>query len=292
MGLLAKIKQMFSSNIVYTHDENDVVVLYNNKSTKLKVGSYIVIENDCTAMIAYRNNITDYLFGKGKYKVASEDMPKLFLRGASGKKEGARNIKVDLYFVNNNLVERFNFASSRHFVIRSRQYGRIGGQVEGICKLHITSPRALFDWLYIIKRKFKNGKIDKIIGEQIGNAVCRALEKSKIDIKDIVLKNTNINEFLNVELENTFEDLGFEIKDVYLKGIQFDAKVQDKIDAIISKSYESVDKRETRRITVTTVGEDISEAQPAINSQICSKCGKEYSNEFDFCPYCGNKNIK
>ena len=296
MGLLAKLKQMFSSNIVY-NSENDaeIGVLYKNKATKLKKGSYIVIEDKSTAVIVFKNSIMDYLYGKGKFKVAPEDMPRLFEKAVNERNEEDNTIKVDLYFIKSTSVDKFIFGSSKPFLIKSRDYGRISGQVDGMCDVTITNVKDLFHWLFLIKRHFKSGKIDEIISETIGNAICKAIERSKIDIKDIVLKNANINEYLNIELENAFEDLGFGVKNIYLKGMQFNAKVQDKINAIIQREYEKIDKTQTKYITINTLvgGEEEKElVLPDENvGVICQNCGKELDPKFEFCPYCGNKNI-
>ena len=295
MGFLARLKQMFSNNIVYKDSvDSDLGVLYKNKAVKLRVGAFIVIEDDCTCAIVYKSNITDFLYGKGKFSITSEDMPKLFKK-VELKNAEPKDVKAELYFIKATTKKCFVFASSRPFIVRSREYGKIVGQVEGLCEVTITNAKDFFNWLFLIKRHFKNGKIDAIVSEQIGNAVSRAIEISRVDIKDIVLKNTNINDYLNIELEDTFEKLGFAVKNFYLKGMQFNSKTEDKINAIIERNYEKMDKQETKYITVTTRAEremnvnDKSVLDNENNSTICTNCGKMVDKYYEFCPHCGTR---
>ena len=298
MGLLAKLKQMFSSNIIYNpEDDIDLGVLYKNKTTKLKKGAYILIEDKATCIVVYKGNITDYLHGKGKFRIAKEDMPKLFARAVNQKNESDKIIKADLYFIKSTAVNKFLFFSEQMFV-KSREYGKISGKVEGLCSVTVTSVQDLFAWLFMIRRKFKTGRIDQIIAEQIGNTVCKAIEKSKIRVKELVLRNGSINDFLNIELETAFESIGLQVKNFELKGIQFHKKVQDKIDGIIQREYEKIDKNQVKYITVsmdsnssTTTSEEELILPNENSDAVCHHCGKKIDKGFGFCPYCGSSRL-
>ena len=296
MGFLAKLKQMFSSNIVYNSEEDvDLGVLYRNKTTKLKKGAFVLIEDKATCIVVHKGEITDFLYGKGKFRIAQEDMPKLFARAVTPKNEKEKIIKADLYFIKATAVEKFVFFSGKPFIIKSREYGKVSGNVEGLCSVTVTSVQDLFNWLFMIRRHFKTGKIDQIIAEQIGNTVCRALEKAKINVKDMVLRNANVKEYLNIELENAFEPIGLEVRDFDLKGIQFHKKFQDKINAIIQREYEKIDKNQTKYITINMNSAETSSEEkeeelilPNENSDIvCHNCGKSMDRGYRFCPHCG-----
>ena len=286
---------MFSSNIVY-NSENDVLlgVLYKNKATKLKKGAFIVIEDKATCVIVYKSNIMDFLYGKGKFRIANEDMPRLFEKIETTKDKDSKFVKTELYFIKATQVDKFMFCSDRAFKIKSREYGKITGWVEGLCSITITSVKDLFDWLFMIKRKFKNGKIDDIISEQIGNAVCKVIEKSKLDVKDIILNNTNINELLNIELANSFEDLGFEVKNFNLKGIEFHRKVQEKVNAIIQREYEKVDRTKTKYMTISSMAGHVETESELVlenenSNKVCTNCGEVLDGGYEFCPHCGSR---
>lgn len=298
MGFLAKLKQMFSNNIIYKEPEDvNLGVLYKNKAVKMRVGAYLVVEDDCTCVVVYKSSITDFLYGKGKFRIGSDDMPKLFKKALTPKNPDPKDIKAELYFIKSTVKKCFVFASSRPFIIRSKDYGKIVGQVDGLCEVVITNAKDFFNWLFLIKRHFRNGVIDSIVSEQIGNAISRAIESSKVDIQDIVLKNVNINDYLNIELENTFDDLGFAVKNIYLKSLQFNSRTEEKINAIIERNYEKINKTETKYITVTTRAEreDGAETVRELNLEnensdiICHNCGKLVDRGYGYCPYCGSK---
>ncbi len=297
MGFLARLKAMFSHNIVYTPSaDEELAVLYKNKTVNLKVGSYIVIEENANCAIVYKGGITDYLYGKGKYRVDRNDLPRLFDAVVTEKNPDPKFIPAELYFVKCNMVERFNFASTKPFIMRSADFGKVVGQVEGVCNITITSIRDFFHWLFLIRKKFKTGRIDMIVSEQIGNLICKVVEKSKLDIKDIVLKNVNLNEYLNMEIYDSFEALGFEIKDVAIKGMEFKKGMQEKINALIQREYERVSKANKKYITISSAGEVMTEEGrretsnvPNVATTICHNCGGRYNIMCDYCPYCGTK---
>jgi len=297
MGFLAKLKAMFSHNIVYTpSNDEELAVLYKNKSVNLRVGSYIVIEENATCVIVHKGVITDYLFGKGKFRVDRNDLPRLFDAVQSGKNPDRKDIPCEVYFVKANKVEKFAFASSKPFIVRSAEFGKVVGQLEGVCNITITSVRDFFAWLFMIRRHFKTGKIDMIVSEQIGNLICKVIEKSKIDIKDMVLKNINMNEYINMEIIDSFEALGFEISDVALKGMQFKKSIQEKINAMLQREYEKVSKLNKKYITISSNGEVVTEdSERAYNNvhnvttTTCNECGGRYSIICEHCPYCGAK---
>lgn len=297
MGFLAKLKAMFSNNIVYTPSKDEeLAVLYKNRSVDLKVGSYIVIEENATCAVVYKGTVMDYLYGKGKFRVDKNDLPRLFDAAITEKNPNPRTIGAELYFVKSNDVEKFAFTSTKPFVIKSRDFGKVSGLLEGWCTISITSIRDFFSWLFLIRRHFKTGKIDSIVSEQIGNLISKVIEKSKLDIKDIVLKNINLNEYINMEIVESFDALGFQIKNVCLKGLTFKKGTQEKINALLQREYEKVSKTATKYITISSSGEAITEASeragsnmPSITSITCAKCGGSYSKVYDFCPYCGAK---
>ena len=297
MGLLARLKAMFSSNIVYTPSKDEeLAVLYKNKTVDLKVGSFVVIEENATCVVVYKGQITDYLYGKGKFRVDKNDFPRLFDSAITEKNPNPNTIPVQLYFVKATDVEKFVFQSTKPFIIRSRDFGKVSGQLEGLCTVTIINVRDFFSWLFMIRKHFKTGKIDNIVAEQIGNLICRVIEKSKLDIKDIVLKNINLNEYINMEIIDSFESLGFAIKGVSLKGMMFNKSAQEKINALIQREYEKVSKTNTKYITISSSGEVVSDVVgqsynnvPNIATITCPKCNGSYSKVYDFCPYCGAK---
>ncbi len=256
MGLIAKLKKMFSNNIIYSSENlGDFGGLYLDNSTKLKVGSSIVIEDNTIGVVAYKGEVRDYIHGKGKFRVDERDLPHLFEKAITKKNPEPKKIKADLYFINTNPIEKFGYLGENSFLVRSKTLGKVKGCVEGVCTVQLVSVRNLFDWLFLIKTKWRVGAIERIISREIGNAVARVIEKSKVDIEDIILKKVNINDCINTFLENAFDDLGFKVSNVELIGIEFDKKVQPKVNALIMQEYERVTKSETKYITIDTTVE-------------------------------------
>ena len=217
-------------------------------------------------------------------------MPNLFKSVISKKNKSPKSIKAKLYFVKIGFVDRFVFQSNCNFVLKSADYGKIVGGVEGICKINIINIRDFFDWLFLNKRDFKVGEIDDLVSAEIGNLICKVLEKSKIDIREIVLRHHNLNEYLDMELNGVFDKLGFEIKDIEVKGMEFNSKSKEKIDAILQRQYERLDRTETKYVTLTTVnGENKIESFVETNTdyKTCRNCGNLLQGEYDFCPHCG-----
>jgi len=256
MGIIAKLKHMFSNNIVYNSDNLiDLGGLYRDKSTKLKLGSSIVIEDKSVAVISYRGALLEYLHGQGKFRVDKTDMPHLFEKIVTKKDPDPKKVNVDLYFINTNPIVKFGYMGDKSFVVKSKKLGKVTGMVEGVCTLQITNVRNLFDWLYMIRTKWRVGSIEKVISREIGNIISRIIERSKVAVEDIVLKKVNINECINSAIENSFEDLGFKVNEVELIGITFNNKIQPKINALIMQEYERTARAETKYITIDTTVE-------------------------------------
>ncbi|MBQ4558447.1 MAG: SPFH domain-containing protein [Clostridia bacterium] len=291
MGFLSALKQMFSNNIVINPDEyEDVTTLYDGRAVKLKIGANVVIENKATLVVVYKNKPRDIISGKGKYRITEDNFPELFK--CINLSKNPKRIKAKLYFVKSGLIEKFPFASSQNFMVKSKDLGRISGGVEGICKVSINDVKDFMHWLFSIKRSFNVGEIDYLLSCKIGDVISKIIEKSKIDIREIVLRNHNLNEYLNVEVVDIFEKLGFEIKDIEVKGMEFDKKSKYKIDAILERQYERIDKTKSKYMTLTTAnGDNVMEIARDIEVDMCKcpSCGKEFDTNFDFCPYCGKR---
>lgn len=102
--------------------------------------------------------------------------------------------------------------------------------------------------------------------ELVGNKADEMIQITKIK-KDIhALKQGN---------NQDFQEIGKLMYNMYLKGTVHDPEIMDICDAI-----------SLREDKITEYKKDISDIK---GERLCPNCGKYYSDDMVFCPYCGEK---
>lgn len=324
MGLINYFKKLFNKNIECGAElDGQLIYLFPSSGRIVHINRNIIIPDGYNAVFVVKDKITDVMY-PGKHKMDEQTLPQTFNRLNYIKKirngKVIRKFKGDVYFVSMNTFRNFNFSSDIPFIIRSHEFGKVKGKCEGACEFTITDSRYAISYLKQSYAYLKKGVAENDFGKIIGNEINRKLERSKMDLLDILNNVSVANDYLGDELNNCFDDIGFRVKDVKLVAIDFDKRIQKKVGDylanknLVEKKFSQMEfqkmstneidnpilKSNNQRNMVAEINPEAQSYFEPKNSSaiqnsnvsgncrvICKYCGFEFGDNFNFCPNCG-----
>lgn len=300
-------KTLFNKNIECVDKiKNNLIYLYPKRT--IYVGKTILVPNDTVAVFVYKDRVSDVL-SAGKHIINESSLVETFERMNGGafkrKKNGLfktiKKFNADIYFVS--LLEEayFPFFSDIPFVFKTKEFGKVSGYASGMCNIKMFKPELLIERLLDIYAYLKKGVFEKETGFIIGNVVNKILEKINVDFANILFHTEEVGNYINGEIEYSFDNLGFRVTKVDIESMQFGKKQQLKINEYIAKTklqstdFElgnfSIDKEVLdykKESNGKIVGNESAELSFMLNNSTkCKYCGAEAGDIFKYCPVCG-----
>ncbi len=312
MGLISKLKDLFNKNIECGIDGDMHIVFPLKKKKYVYLKKNIIVRDDFSCIIVYKNKITDVL-NPGKYKVNQENLPELFdsANMHKKKKKGVGRLRVDIYYINKKEFKDFYFVSDSPFVSKSNELGKVKGCLQGTCVLRVIDSEQLIRCILAKFTKPKIKGINDLIALWIGNVVNKKIKKLKISPNELLTNAKSLEGVLNSELEDAYDKQGLFIKQVKLKAVNFSKRYKKKVGEYMARHRKMVRNGVTgeSRIrpfqytasqpvkTPTMVTHITTEQKRVVDTakshtqfkpfKICDRCGQENSIESKICNNCG-----
>ncbi len=236
--MFGRLFRWLSNNIVPSGEiDRYFVYAYPLKHNKLKVNVSLDVPQGFQVVVVHNGKITDVV-SSGKHRVNGSTMPAIFQKLNLGKANKYGNykkkFKANVYYVNLKTFTSFSYTSNNAFYLRSEKFGRIRGYSEGICNVRIDSAEEVIKFLLRYANNVKPHHVQREIGNLIGNAVNKCLEKSKLHFSDILLRPEKLDEHLNHAVGNMVNEYGIVAEEVKLHSLQLTKKIQKKVNEFLS----------------------------------------------------------
>lgn len=296
MNIFVGIKELFNKNIDCGEDMNNHIVFFLKNKKYLYLNKNIIVRDGSVCVVVYKRKVRDVIL-PGKYKISEQVIPVTYAKAKVDKqnKKGAnvRRIRTDLYFVNVNEFNGFDFDSKDAFVLKSKDFGRIKGFSQGLCTLRVLDAGVLIKTLLNNRGRIKNKDVSGEIGVIVGNRINKRIQKDKITIDMIFHNHERINSILNTGLEDAYDNVGLFVKNIKLKAMNFSKSSQKKINKylvankklvnasnIVNANW-SIKSGESATVTRTSISAmQNTQKNPNVQTfKICHRCGfKNFSH--------------
>lgn len=320
MGLISKLKSMFSKNIDCSAELNDNLVhFFTTSGRKVRLGTSIVVKDGYSAVIVCKDRVTDVLT-EGKHKLDNSTIPvtfktmKLYKIDEHG--NSPETFKCDFYFVNKGFLHNFAFTSDRPFYRKKDPLGRVEAYCEGSATINVDSPAKLITYLLVDHAYIKDKTATNEISLEIGNMVNKKLEKIDLTFEQILKNGKYVNEFINADIISSMEYMGINVCNIVVDSINMSSKLQKKVgisqqtNAITSPELQSnmqfnqvevggrgvqmdlngeISLGDAPFIQETGAVQPINEVNEHSVYKTCAFCGQTIKNTARFCEYCGNR---
>lgn len=302
MGILSTLKNLFNKNIECEENMNNHIVFLLNKKKYLYLNKNIIVRDGTNCVVVYKSKVSDVIL-PGKYKITEQIIPETYRRAKIDKlnKKGkkVKKIRVDLYFVNIEQYKDFSFSSDESFMIKTKEFGRLKGQVSGLCNLRVFDSALIVKSLISETGKENNKDVFYDIGLWIGNKINKKIEKNKISLETIFNNNSYLNTILNTDLEDAYDNIGLYVNNLKVKAINFPKKYQKKLNSFLLLHKKFLTPNliyNPKNLQPENINDSVTVHQSKINSNLNNtmQTSKNSLNlyEFKVCPKCGFKNIK
>ncbi len=324
MGLISKLKSMFSKNIDCSSELNDAPVhFFTTSGRKVNLGTSIVVKEGYCAVLVCKDKVTDVLY-EGKHKIDNSTIPqtfkllKLYKIDENGKSK--TSFKCDFYFVNMRFMYNFPFSSDIPFRRRKDPAGNIEAYCEGAVTLKIDTPIKLINYLLIDHAYIRDAKAQKEIGLEIGNMVNKKLEKIKLTFEQILTSGKYVNEFINADITTSMDFMGASVSNIVVNAINMSSRLQKKMQLsnALPPEASQKDKVSMEKPVAVEVGGKVEGISMNINEEImlqgfdnnrefnesmfkdvvqkdsnslkqCEVCGEMIKSTAKYCEFCGSK---
>ena len=315
MGLLAKLKNMFNKNIDCSKELEGVFFHAILMSRPINIGSNIIVKEGYQALFVCKNKVMDILEA-GKHKLDNSTIPYTFRRLKLYKisKHGnmPKKFKCDIYFISKEKISNFEFSSSQPYISKSKIFGKVFANCEGMCNFVIDQPKKLIEYLLLELAYVKNERAKTEISNIIGNAINEVLEKCPLNFESILTEVEDVGLYINTNINKKLEFCGLSCDMVKMNSMRVPAKLQKKIDEYLQMQKEYKDQfLESAQFQLNEVfktlemGENpnIKKKDPAQEEKIpaylnreelarypkkqCLFCGEYINQKAKYCEFCG-----
>lgn len=243
MGFFAKIKNMFLSTITVSPKMTDEFIFaHTYKKTKYKVNKHIEVPVDWCAVFVCGERACDIL-ETGPHILNFNSIPNTFNKnkmdkvGKNGKTK--KKFSADIYFVNMKKFRNIEFITGRKFVIKTMQFGKVKGYVEGCLTMRMLDIETFFRLILMEVPYIKNGYAQRFVMGLVGETINTFMTVSKMDFGDMLVKHREFVQTLSEYVAPRLEECGIEISNLDITSIDLPKKTQLLVNDYITKYKES-----------------------------------------------------
>ena len=235
MGLISKIKGLFRKEEISVDEKSgNKLITIANPSGIIKVGQSLVVNEGFVAVIVAKGKVCD-IYSKGEYKLETGYMQKAskVRKLAKADKNGnfKKKFKGIIYFVNLREFENLDFESYNGINVKEKKLFSTYVLMYGKFSCKIFNPQK---FLNILIKEYYNIN-DEITTKQlalwVGECVDKFVDNKKLTFKYFYLKDIKtISDGLFEYAKKMFQDIGVEICAINLEKVEYDKRLNRKIE--------------------------------------------------------------
>lgn len=217
MGILSKLKQIFSNDITFdTSSATGVVTPVKVKGGKIKLDSKVVVPEGFGFALGHNGKVLD-CFSTGEYFLSVSTLPvcckKLKIHKIDKNGKMKKSFKAETYFVKTSPFE-FSFSSLEKAELGQQKTGifKVGLSCKlSLCVMNLSTfmSSLLDEYSYL-----KNGEAEKLLRIFTSEYVVHILNKYNFSLFEFVNINSEIESTLKSELGQKFEKIGLKLLDI------------------------------------------------------------------------------
>lgn len=218
MGILSKLKQIFSNDITFDPSSaTGVVTPVKVKGGKIKLDSKVIVPEGFGFALGHGGKVLD-CFSSGEYFLSVSTLPvcckKLKIHKIDKNGKMRKSFKADTYFIKTTPFE-FSFSSLEKAELGQAKTGifKVGLSCKlNLCVMNLSTfmSSLLDEYSYL-----KVGEAEKLLRIFTSEYVVSILNKYNFSLFEFVNINEEIETTLKGELGQKFEKIGLKLLDIY-----------------------------------------------------------------------------
>lgn len=306
MGLIKKIKQMFSKNIDCADKlEGKLFYFYTFKSRVVAVGANIIVPEGYKAVFVCKDKVTDVV-PSGKHAISAINLPRTFKRLKIEKsiKKGKKikNFLADVYYFSIEEAVNAKFSSYNPYRGVCDRLGKVKAHSEGSFNITIVDPELLLSYLLLERAYITEELFLDLLAGIVGDYVNKVLQTSEKTFYDLISNPKYCEKYINEQLchYNYFDDLGISINNIKIDFLKVSKKLKEKVQEEMQNQKKFTIElndyslmKEEAELPIFNDNENSGSLNKNINIQDnskieCQYCGKQINSTARFCEHCGS----
>jgi len=306
MGLIKKIKQMFSKNIDCSDKlDGKAFYFYTSKSRTITIGANIIVPDGYRALFVYKNKVTDEV-GAGKFAISAINLPRTFkklkIEKRLKKNKKFKNFQSDVYYISMEQLTNLKFSSYTPYKGVCDRLGKVKAHSEGYFNIKIVEPDKLLNYLLLERSYITEELFLDLVGGMVGDYVNKVLNTCEKSFYDLISNPKFCEQYIEEQLltYNYFDDLGIRVDNIKIDFLKVSKKLKAKVEEEMQNQRKfaielndfHIEKEPVKQPTIDRNYEEDEQINQKSSQQNfkrkCPYCNGQINLTARFCEHCGS----
>ncbi len=197
-------------------------------SGDFRLGSQVIVRESQSAVF-YRDGKALDTFGPGRHTISTNNIP--ILIGLLGPLfRGQTPFKAEVYFVNMREFLEMNFGTPHPITLRDPDLGMVRLRAFGNYRIQIADPQLFVNNIVGTQGLYETDDVENFLRSMLVSSLADLLGTAKLSIFDLPAMYEELGGGLRAKLNDRFQELGLNLKQVILQSIAPTEETEKAID--------------------------------------------------------------
>ena len=229
MGLWEAIFGEFIDVIEWLDESNDTLVYrFKRYQNEIKYGAKLIVRQSQAAVFVNEGEIADVL-GPGIYELETKNLP--ILSTLQHWDHGFNSpFKAEVYFCNLRRFIDLKWGTKNPIILRDKEFGIVRLRAFGTYEIRISDPKKVIEELVGTNPDFTLDDVTHGLRNLIVTKFTSIVGGSNIPIFDLAGNYDQLSRYIEENLKDEFDELGFELLGFRIENISVPEAVEKAID--------------------------------------------------------------
>lgn len=229
MGIFDKLRAEFIDIIEYVEESSSTLVYkFDRKDNEIKNGAQLTVRESQVAVLINEGKLAD-IFSPGRYELTTNNLP--ILTTLQGWKYGFSSpFKVDIYFVSTKTFTGQKWGTKNPIPLRDPEFGVVRLRSFGTYSFRVGNVETLLKQFAGTSAEFEIENLEDQLKSLVLSEFTDALGELKIPALDLAANYKELGTKLEGLLNQSFQEMGLEIKKFLIENISMPPEVEAAID--------------------------------------------------------------
>lgn len=216
--------------IEWKDDSNDLLAYrYPHGGKEIMSGSQLTVRESQTAIFVHLGKIAD-VFGPGKYKLETKNLPILSGLGALFYQNRQSRFKAEVYFVNTKQFTNQKWGTTSPITLRDKDFGVVRIKSFGTYSFKVSDAVTLLQQLFGTNSRFTISDINSYLRSILISSITDTIAESKVGALELAANLQEFSDMCVVNVRDKFVHMGLDIVNFVMESISFPESVEKAID--------------------------------------------------------------
>lgn len=217
--------------VIEWKDDSDNLLAYRypHGGKEIISGSSLTVRESQVAIFVHLGKIAD-VFGPGKYKLETKNLPILSGLGALFYQKKQSRFKAEVYFVNTKQFTNQKWGTSSPIPLRDSDFGVIRIKAFGTYSFKVNDATVLLKELFGTNSKFTVEDINDYLKSMLVSTITDTIAEAKVNALELASNLQEFNDMCMSNVKQKFNAMGLDIVNFIIESISFPESVEKAID--------------------------------------------------------------